>query len=170
MRNPLRKRLLRDLKQDIGKYAVIFLFMVMLISLVSGFLVADNSIYTAYKEGFNKYNLEYGHMSFNKKPSSNLLETIEYKGDVKLYDLDYREISYKKSTIRIYQDRTKVNLECVMSGRMPNSDNEIALDRLYARNQKIAIGDSVKMGGKTLTVCGAVAFQIIAAYSRATPT
>lgn len=157
MRNPLRKRLLRDLKQDIGKYAVIFLFMVMLISLVSGFLVADNSIYTAYKEGFNKYNLEYGHMSFNKKPSSNLLETIEYKGDVKLYDLDYREISYKKSTIRIYQDRTKVNLECVMSGRMPNSDNEIALDRLYARNQKIAIGDSVKMGGKTLTVCGAVA-------------
>lgn len=157
MRNPLRKRLLRDLKQDIGKYAVIFLFMVMLISLVSGFLVADNSIYTAYKEGFNKYNLEYGHMSFNKKPSSNLLETIEYKGDVKLYDLDYREISYKKSTIRIYQDRTKVNLECVMSGRMPNSDNEIALDRLYARNQKIAIGDSVKMGGKTLTVCGTVA-------------
>lgn len=157
MRNPLRKRLLRDLKQDIGKYAVIFLFMVMLISLVSGFVVADNSIYTAYKEGFNKYNLEYGHMSFNKKPSSNLLETIEYKGDVKLYDLDYREISYKKSTIRIYQDRTKVNLECVMSGRMPNSDNEIALDRLYARNQKIAIGDSVKMGGKTLTVCGAVA-------------
>gem|GEM_PF-4761337 len=37
MRNPLIKRLPRELKGDIGKYLVIFLFMTMLISLVSGF-------------------------------------------------------------------------------------------------------------------------------------
>ena len=38
MRNPLNKRLPRELKHDFGKYLVIFLFMVMMISLVSGFL------------------------------------------------------------------------------------------------------------------------------------
>lgn len=43
MRNPLIKRLPRELKGDVGKYLVIFLFMTMLISLVSGFLVADNT-------------------------------------------------------------------------------------------------------------------------------
>ena len=36
MKNPLRKRLPRELKEDFGKYLVIFLFMVLLISLVSG--------------------------------------------------------------------------------------------------------------------------------------
>ena len=46
MRNPLNKRLPRELKHDFGKYLVIFLFMVMMISLVSGFLVADNSVST----------------------------------------------------------------------------------------------------------------------------
>ena len=35
MRNPLNKRLPRELKHDFGKYLVIFLFMVMMISLVS---------------------------------------------------------------------------------------------------------------------------------------
>lgn len=44
MKNPLRKRYLRELKSDFGKYLVIFLFMVMLISIVSGYLVAASSI------------------------------------------------------------------------------------------------------------------------------
>ncbi|MCI5821519.1 MAG: hypothetical protein SO172_02960 [Pararoseburia sp.] len=44
MKNPLNKRFFREFKQDFGKYIVIFLFLVMLISLVSGFLIADNSV------------------------------------------------------------------------------------------------------------------------------
>ena len=42
MKNPLRKRFLRELKQDFGKYAVIFLFITLTIGFISGFLVADN--------------------------------------------------------------------------------------------------------------------------------
>ena len=53
MRNPLNKRLPRELKHDFGKYLVIFLFMVMMISLVSGFLVADNSVKHSYDEGYD---------------------------------------------------------------------------------------------------------------------
>ena len=45
-KNPLNKRLPRELKGELGKYLVIFLFFVMSISLVSGFLVADNRIST----------------------------------------------------------------------------------------------------------------------------
>ena len=44
MKNPLRKRFLRELKQDFGKYAVIFLFITLTIGFISGFLVADNSM------------------------------------------------------------------------------------------------------------------------------
>ena len=40
MKNPLRKRLPRELKDEFGKYLVIFLFMTLTIGLVSGFLVA----------------------------------------------------------------------------------------------------------------------------------
>ena len=159
MRNPLNKRLPRELKHDFGKYLVIFLFMVMMISLVSGFLVADNSVKHSYDEGFEKYNLEDGHFTLDKEPDSSLIKDIENKTDSKLYDLRYFEEDEADSgdTIRVYKDRTKVNLECVMEGEMPAADNEIALDRMYAQNAKIKIGDTIKLAGKELKVTGFVA-------------
>lgn len=51
MKSPLRKRLPRELKIEIGKYLVVFILMVATIGFVSGFLVADGSMITAYNEG-----------------------------------------------------------------------------------------------------------------------
>ena len=48
MRNPLIKRLPRELKGELGKYLVIFLFIVGTISIVSGWNVAGSSMATAY--------------------------------------------------------------------------------------------------------------------------
>ena len=60
MKSPLRKRLPLELKSEIGKYLVVFILMVATIGFVSGFLVADGSMITAYNEGFEKYNIEDG--------------------------------------------------------------------------------------------------------------
>ena len=58
MKNPLRKRLPRELKGELGKYLVVFILMVLTIGMVSGFLVADGSMIVAYNDGFDKYNIE----------------------------------------------------------------------------------------------------------------
>ncbi len=58
MKNPLRKRIPRELKGEFGKYLVVFLLMVLTIGFVSGFLVADGSMLKAYNESFDKYNIE----------------------------------------------------------------------------------------------------------------
>ena len=44
MKNPLRKRIPRELKGEFGKYLVVFILMVTTIGMVSGFLVADGSM------------------------------------------------------------------------------------------------------------------------------
>ena len=44
MKNPLRKRFLRELCADPGKYLVIFLLMILSIGEISGFLVCDESM------------------------------------------------------------------------------------------------------------------------------
>lgn len=54
MKNPLRKRVLRELRDEIGKYLVVFILMVSTIGFVSGFLVADGSMMTAYNEKLRK--------------------------------------------------------------------------------------------------------------------
>ena len=60
MRNPLNKRLPRELKSEIGKYIVLFIFLAGMISIVSGFIVAASSMSKAYDESFDKYNIEDG--------------------------------------------------------------------------------------------------------------
>lgn len=68
MKNPLIKRLPRELKGEIGKYIVLFLFITMMIGIVSGFLVAAGSMSVAYDESFEKYNIEAEILNFFKKP------------------------------------------------------------------------------------------------------
>lgn len=159
MKNPLNKRLPRELRHDIGKYIVIFLFMVLLIGLVSGFLVADNSLRYAYDEGFTKYNLEHGHFVSAWELEDDAIEELEDEGDVTLYDLRYveEELKEKDSTIRIYADRADVNLKCVLSGEMPTQKDEVALDRVYAKNVELEVGDTIELAGKTLHITGLVA-------------
>ena len=67
MKNPLRKRLLRELRQEMGKYLVVFILMVATIGFVSGFLVADGSMLIAYDNSFEKYNIEDGNFATEEK-------------------------------------------------------------------------------------------------------
>ena len=97
MKNPLIKRLPRELKGEIGKYIVLFLFITMMIGIVSGFLVAAGSMATAYDESFEKYNIEQGNFELLQKADD---ETIKKIGDgkekVKVYENFYIERETKE--------------------------------------------------------------------------
>ena len=67
MRNPLNKRFLRELKGELAKYIVIFVFMTAVIGLISGFLIADGSMYDTYNKSFEKYNIEDGNFELYSK-------------------------------------------------------------------------------------------------------
>lgn len=157
MKNPLRKRLLRELKSEFGKYLVIFLLLAGTISLVSGFLVADGSLLIAYNEGFERYNIEDGNFRLGEKANKAQLKSIRDLG-VTVYDLFYAEEALTNgSTLRIYPNREQVDLVCLMQGAMPTSADEIAIDRMYADNNSLTIGDTLESGARSWTVTGLVA-------------
>ena len=158
MKNPLNKRLLREVRGELGKYAVIAILLVATIGFVSGFLVADSSMIAAYDEGFAKYNIEDGHFRVENQLNRAQLKTLTEAG-VTLYDMHYREAALDNgSTLRIYPDRAEVNTVCLMDGALPAAPGEIAIDRMYADNNSLAIGDTLTAaGGETWTVTGLVA-------------
>ena len=159
MKNPLRKRLLRELKSEIGKYLVIFLLLAGTISLVSGFLVADGSMLIAYNEGFEKYNIEDGHFRLGEKANKAQIKAIQELG-VTLYDLFYAEEALTNgSTLRIYPERTEVDGVCLMKGEWPTSTEEIAIDRMYADNNGLSIGDRLESGSRSYVITGLVALS-----------
>lgn len=159
MKNPLRKRLLRELKSEFGKYLVIFLLLVGSIGFVSGFLVADGSMITAYDESFSKYNIEDGNFRLQKKANRAQQKAIGQMG-ITIYDNFYAEEELTNgSTMRIFKNREDVNRVCLMEGEMPDRAGEIAIDRMYADNNEIHIGDVLGSNSRSWTVTGLVALS-----------
>jgi len=161
MKNPLIKRLPRELKSEAGKYFVIFLFMVIVIGFVSGFMVASGSLVKIYDESFEKYNIEDGNFELNSEAEDEVIEAIENKGQIKIYENFYIECETKKidSTLRIYKNREEIDKVCVMEGELPDSKNEIAIDRMYADNNHLSVGDKIVVGDKKLMISGFVALS-----------
>lgn len=165
MKNPLLKRLPRELIGDIGKYLAVFLFMTATIGFVSGFLVADDSMLAAYQESFEKYHIEDGNFTLEKKATDSQIKRLEKEG-VQIYENYYVEEDAdtdldgeKDSTVRVYKNRSQIDLVCLMKGELPKKEDEIAIDRMYAENNKIQISDIIKVRKEEKTVTGYVALS-----------
>ena len=90
MRNPLIKRIPRELKSDWHKYIVIILFMVIMIGVISGMYVGHDSMLAAVYGGRQDLNLEDGSFELSKKASDELIDDISSgeKADVRAYYID----------------------------------------------------------------------------------
>lgn len=159
MKSPLRKRLPREFKSEIGKYLVILLLLIFSIGFVSGFLVADGSMIKSYDESFEKYNIENGNFETTSELSEDQSKEIEKLG-IRLYNNNYvEEETSDNKTIRIFANRKKVNKVCLMEGELPDKKDEIALDRMFAENNDIEVGDSIEISGNKKKVTGYVALS-----------
>ena len=159
MKNPLRKRLLRELRSEAGKYLVIFLLMLLTIALISGYLVADGSMITAYNNSFADYNIEDGHFETVKALNRAQRKAVSSLG-IMVYDLPFADVPLTNdSTMRIFAQRREVNLVCLMEGRFPAQPGEIAIDRMYADNNKLHVGDSLQSTDRSWQITGLVALS-----------
>ena len=169
MKNPLNKRLPREFTGEIAKYLVIFVFMTAVIGLISGFLIADGSMYNTYNESFEKYNVEDGNFELYTKADDSIIDKLDEE-NVTIYENFYKEEKVKRhnntkiddddaSTLRFYINREDIDKVDVMEGRLGEDINEIAIDRMYASNNDIKVGDTIMAGSRTLKVTGFVALS-----------
>jgi putative ABC transport system permease protein len=89
-KNPLRRRILRDLRREWKRYLMIFAMLVVTIGFVSGMYVANNSMLTSADKKKTEYNLEDGCFETAEKASDEMIKALEKgeKADVKQYYLD----------------------------------------------------------------------------------
>lgn len=169
MRNPLNKRFLRELKGELAKYIVIFVFMTAVIGLISGFLIADGSMYDTYNKSFEKYNIEDGNFELYSKAEESVIDKLE-KENVTIYENFYKEEIVvrhnnikndedSQSTLRFYVNREEVDKVDLMEGSLPEDIDEIAIDRMYAVNNDIKVQDTLTVGSCILKVTGLVALS-----------
>ncbi|WP_303834261.1 FtsX-like permease family protein [Ruminococcus flavefaciens] len=241
-KNPLRRRVLRDLFRDWKRYLMIFAMLVVTIGFVSGMYVANHSMMTSLEGNAEKFHREDGHFELSRIADPEIISAIESgeKADMKSifrdraykeaepeiekavreaipeeiwdseiyknalseaedkahkeiddkiddeytdiaerYELDQTfdpvpvnvyELFFKNTDeciiknagysgkIRVYSERNEVDLYDILSGRAPQNENEIVIDRMHADNAEIKLGDMIKADGAEFEVVGLVSF------------
>ena len=160
MRDPLNRRLPREFKAELPKYLILFLFFVLTISAVSGFLVSANSLQKAVDESFEKFKIEHGNFEYKDRSSADELAGHPDESGIKIYENFYKEEaveSFEDATFRVFGERKDIDLIDVLEGSAPAAADEVGIDRLFADNHKLKVGSSIAFAGKTFRISGLVA-------------
>ena len=154
MQKILSKRILRDLKENSMRYlalsALIILCMYVIISLIG---TADTIILGTKKLAESNY-LEDGEFSLFIPLSDKETEELTDKG-ITLEEQFYLDYAMEDgSTIRVFQNRKKMNLIEIVEGKEAETGTELVVERRYAEEHDIEIGDCIVIGDDTFMVVG----------------
>lgn len=154
MQKVLRKRILRDLKENLFRYlalgAIIVLCMYLIISLIG---TAETMIQGSEMLGEENC-VEDGQFSMflplTEQERDNITD-MEVTLEEHFYlDFDMED----ESTLRVFANREKIDLYVTVEGRIARTDEEVALERRYCDEHDIQLGDMVTIGGRQLKVVG----------------
>lgn len=164
--SPLARRLPRELRRNIGKYLGIFLLMCGSVALTSGFLLAAHSIEQLMDGMRDEYAIEDGRVTTAFRATDVQLDAARDAADgvggVTLYENFSIDARFRHAqgddgtsrTLRTYAHRTEVDVAAYCDGRVPEADDEVAVDRVFAANNGLGVGDAVTLCGRAYTIVG----------------
>lgn len=157
MKNPLNKRLLRDLKEHKGRYIAISIMLIITISVLSGFLSSMQSIEDGIAANKVSCKVEDGYLETFYEISKDMLNKIEDL-DISIYENFYKDESILEDRkLRIYKDRENIDIPIITEGVVPEENNEIAIDRLFANQNDLKIGSEIDIAGEDYKITGTLA-------------
>lgn len=159
--SPLNKRLPRDFVHNLGKYLGIFLLFLFAIAMGAGYLSAAHSIEVIQNEMHERYQVEDFHFATQFEAAKSSIEAVEAQGCTVYEDFtadvplavagDARAMNCRL----INQDnRAAINQGYFFEGEAPAAPDEIAVDRVWCKNNDVHVGDTLSVNGTEVRVTG----------------
>lgn len=154
MQKVLRKRVLRDLKNNLFRYIALAFLIIMgmyvIVSLIgAGYAIIDNG--ETHDEA-NK--IEDGQFSVFVPLSDDEISQLEDAGaEVEgMFYEDYEVMDGK--TLRVFANRENIDLVECDEGRLAEADDEIAIEKRFSQVNDISVGDTIQIAGNDFKVTG----------------
>lgn len=165
MASPLIHRLPRELTGNLGRYVGIFLLIAVAISFVTGFLVAASSIERIIAEMPETYHMQDGQFTTAFEAPEAALDEVEALGvsvepefsrdvTVTFTEADAAESRTEEATARVFEERTRFDIAAYAEGHAPETDDQIALDRVFCAHHALEVGDEVRIGDAEFQISG----------------
>lgn len=154
MKKILRKRLPRDLKENLGRYIALILLIVLGIYLVVGIVGSAEVILHGTKDMRSVSKTEDGQFSVFLPLSEDELKSLTGDGTI-IEEMFYIDLSLNDSqTLRLFKNRESIDLIQLKEGRIAQNEGEAVLERRFAEVNDISLGDSLDIGDTSLTIVG----------------
>ena len=158
MRNPLNKRIPREFKKNAGKYIGITIILLATIIIGSSFMVTMDSTMSTLENNDVECKIEDGQFEVLEPVSKEILNEIKDMNINIVENFYYSMDGFDEdATLYVFNERNEMNLPSLFEGELPREKDEIAIERLFAKNRKIQPGDEVEVNGDIFTVTGTIA-------------
>lgn len=156
MKNPLLKRVARQMVRSPGKVLPIFLAMVFIVVFASSFFTSQDSVKVLYYQQLEEGKIEDGQFTTISPLSDSLKNKLEEEG-VKIYRNFNLELSHESDKkLRAFQNRKAIDIPQILEGRLAEGSGEVAISGNYARANQIKVNDRIKLEGKDMLVTGLI--------------
>ena len=154
MNRLMLRRSVRDIKKNSGRYLALMLLIGFAVFMVLSMMGASMTIRDEILSHDKLLNVEDGEFTVFVPLNQTELDKLTSRGISieQIFSLDY-ELS-DGSVLRVFKNRENIDLVSLAEGSLPSSDNEAVIERRYAEEHSLAVGDIITVGGKTFTISG----------------
>ncbi len=162
MRNPLDRRIPRELRANLGKYLGIFALLFLISAMVTGYMVAASSLQATIEGMRDAYIVEDLQFDCDFEAPRKAVRAVEALG-MTVHENFYRDLTMgwkgssgeeRAGTVRVMRIRSDFDLPVYVEGEEPGSRGQIALDRTFCENNGLGVGDHVTVGGRDFSISG----------------
>ncbi len=154
MQKILRKRVWRTLKANFFRYLALGLLVIMGMYLVVSLVGAADTVITGVNQEAEESHLEDGEFNVFVPLTKAEERKLTDKGVTleKMYCLDFKQKD--GSSLRIFQNRKKINLISLDGGRLPMRKDEAVLEKRYCQAKGLRLGDNIMIGLERFRIVG----------------
>lgn len=150
----LNRRLFRDFLDNLVRNLAMILIVALSIALVTALCTNTECLNYVIHDEWEKCNVEDGSFeTYVPLSKRNMLDLADL--DVTIEKMFYTDVPVNEvSVLRFFVNRKKIDLAFVEWGRTPQSDNELFMEKLYAKNHGLSVGDTFYVGSYPFVICG----------------
>lgn len=156
MQKVLRKRVFRNLRKHFVRYFMLGIMIAMGIFLVVTIVGSGETLSRGTVKLADETNLEDGEFEVFVPLNDSEIEHIKDMGisiEEQFY-FDYQMADEDMGTLRIFKVRDNINTIHCISGKLPSDKNDIVIEKRYAQEHDIKLGDSFEIAGENYNISG----------------
>lgn len=154
MQKILRKRVPRELRENLFRYLALGFLIILCMYVVIGLIGAADTVITGGEAAAKAGHVEDGEFTVFVPLTDAQKEELTDEG-VTLEEQFYLDfLQEDRSTLRIFKNRENINLAAVERGAPAKKSGEVVLEKRYCAEHGLGVGDEIVIGGERFTITG----------------